>query len=69
MKMYGGVEVQIHAFLTLALDENEWPASRPQSLYPRNPLGGSQSRYGRSGEEKNVPFLALPGIEPRSSSP
>jgi hypothetical protein len=29
MKMYWGVEVYLHAFLTSALDESEWSASHP----------------------------------------
>jgi hypothetical protein len=29
MKVYGWVDVQIHIFLTLALAEGEWSASRP----------------------------------------
>jgi hypothetical protein len=29
MKAYGGVDVQIHIFLTLALAGGEWSASRP----------------------------------------
>jgi len=28
MKMYGGVEVQFHAFLTSALGGDEWSTSR-----------------------------------------
>jgi hypothetical protein len=32
MKTYGLVEVQLHAFLTLALDGGEWSASRPSSF-------------------------------------
>jgi hypothetical protein len=32
MKMYGGVKVYIHAFLTSALDEGEWSASCPTAL-------------------------------------
>jgi len=28
-KTYRGVEVQLHVFLTLALDGGEWSASRP----------------------------------------
>jgi hypothetical protein len=29
MKTYWGVEIKLHAFLTLGLDGNEWSASRP----------------------------------------
>jgi hypothetical protein len=29
MKSYGKVEVQLHEFLTLALDESDWTASHP----------------------------------------
>jgi len=51
---------------------------KPRPLYPRgkNPQGPSDRRLrahkcrsGRDGEEKNIPLLPLPGIEPRSSSP
>jgi hypothetical protein len=38
MKTYGGVEVQLHAFLTSALDGGEWSA-----LHPRYPLYRTQS--------------------------
>jgi hypothetical protein len=34
MKMYGGVDVQTHVFLTSALDGGEWSASRPALLTP-----------------------------------
>jgi hypothetical protein len=34
MKAYGGVEVYIHVFLTLALDGGEWSASRPGHFTP-----------------------------------
>jgi hypothetical protein len=58
MKAYWGVEVQLHAFLTLALDEGEWSSSQAgcfnsRGNCPRYPLdrrlGGSQSRSGRAG--------------------
>jgi hypothetical protein len=66
MKTYWGVEVQLHAFLTSALDGGEWSVSRPQGKSPWYPLdrrlGGPQGRSGRGGEEKNSQLP--PGIEP-----
>jgi len=34
MKAYGGMEVQLHAFLTSALNGSEWTASRPGRFTP-----------------------------------
>jgi hypothetical protein len=34
MKAYGGVDVQTHVFLTLALVEGEWSASYPSHFTP-----------------------------------
>jgi hypothetical protein len=34
MKAYGGVDVQIHVFLTSALTGGEWSASRPGHFTP-----------------------------------
>jgi hypothetical protein len=34
MKMYGGVDVQFHVFLTMALVGGEWSASRPGRFTP-----------------------------------
>jgi hypothetical protein len=36
LKMYGGVEVQFHAFLTSALEEGEWSASCSGGFIPRD---------------------------------
>jgi len=50
------VEVQFHAFLTLALDEGKRLASRPGLRIPDTHcmrLGEPQNRYGHGGEEKN----------------
>jgi hypothetical protein len=61
MKAYGGVDVYIHVYLTLALAGGEWLASRPGRFIPgkRAPwysldtrLGRPQNRSGRRGEEK-----------------
>jgi hypothetical protein len=35
MKMYKGVDVQIHVFLTLALVGGEWSALLPSSFTPK----------------------------------
>jgi hypothetical protein len=35
MKVHRGVEVQLHTFLTSALDGSEYPASRPTRLASR----------------------------------
>jgi len=75
MKTYWGVEVQLYEFLTSALDGDEWSASRFGRFTPRTRasgihwrLGGTHSQSGRSGEEKKITSLSLPGTEPRSSS-
>jgi hypothetical protein len=47
MNAYGGVDVQIHIFLTLALVGGEWSAS-PLPLYPlgKNPQYPLDRRFG-----------------------
>jgi hypothetical protein len=35
---YGKMELQLHAFLTAALDTGEWPASRPDGFTPGEEL-------------------------------
>jgi hypothetical protein len=56
MKAYGGVDVNIHIFLTLELARSEWSASRLSRFTPNTHwivgLSGPQSRSGRRGEEK-----------------
>jgi hypothetical protein len=41
MKAYGGVDVQIHIFLTSALVGGEWSASRPGRFTPRETAPGT----------------------------
>jgi hypothetical protein len=36
MKAYGGVDVQVHIFLTSALVGGEWSASRPDRFIPKD---------------------------------
>jgi hypothetical protein len=43
MKAYGGVDVRIHIFLTLALVEGEWSASGPGRFTPV--LGADFTKY------------------------
>jgi hypothetical protein len=55
MKMYGGAEVELHAFLTSALDGDQLQV--PVALSPAKEqldirLGEHQSRSGRCGEGK-----------------
>jgi hypothetical protein len=55
------VEVQLHSFLTLALDKSAVVrlTLRPRHSFNRN-LGGPMSRYGHFRQEKNLlPVLRL----------
>jgi hypothetical protein len=56
--MYGGLEIQLHVFLTSALEGRDCWASRSGRIAPGK---GPQNLFGRFGN-KNV--LILPGIEP-----
>jgi hypothetical protein len=53
---YGGLEVQLHAFLNLAVHLGDWSA--PQEKSPRYPLdrclGGAQRRPGGCGEKQSL---------------
>jgi len=49
MKMYGRVEVQHHAFLTLALDRSEYSASHPDHFIPKERAPGTYQREGWVG--------------------
>jgi hypothetical protein len=73
MKAYGGVDVQIHIFLTSTLGGGEWSASRPCHFNPgeRAPstqwIGGWLApRAGLDDVEKRK-FLTLDGTQTPTS--
>jgi hypothetical protein len=71
MKVQGGVEVQLHVFVTYALDTDDQLHAKPalplREKSPKQPLhrrlSGNQNLSGCSGKEDNL--LDLPGTEPR----
>jgi len=70
------MEVQLHTFLTTALDGGEWSASHPSYYTPRERDPGTHWIGGwvgpRAGPEvvaKRIPSLPSLGTEPWSSSP
>jgi hypothetical protein len=72
MKVYGGVDVQIHIFLTSALVIGEWSASWAGCFNPGERASGSHwtggwvgARAGLEDVEKRE-FLTLPGLELQS---
>jgi hypothetical protein len=72
MKTYGGVDDEIHVFLTSALVGGEWSASRLSRFTPRKRAPGTNwigvwvdPRAGLDGVEKRK-FFTLPGLELRT---
>jgi hypothetical protein len=69
MKAHGGMDVQIHIFLTSALVGSEWSTSRPGRFNPGERVPGTHwiggwvgPRTGLDEVEKRK-FLTLPGLE------
>jgi hypothetical protein len=71
MMVYGGVEVEIHVFLTSALDASEWSASRSCHFSPEERAHGTYwiegwvgPRAGRNDTEASsvLPMLSPAGI-------
>jgi hypothetical protein len=73
MKAYGGVDVQIHIFLTSALVGGERSASRSCRFTPgTNSIGGQVGPRAGLDDVEKTKFLTLPGLgtlTPLSSSP
>jgi hypothetical protein len=67
MKAYGGVDVEIHIFLTLALFAGEWSASRPGRFTPGTHwIGGwlgPRAGLNRLNDVEKRTFLILPRLE------
>jgi hypothetical protein len=65
MNTYGGVKVQLHAFLTSALDGGERFTSTQSPWYPLDRrLGGPQSRSGCDGKETNPCLFRKSNLQP-----
>jgi hypothetical protein len=74
MKVYGGVDVQFHIFLTSTLAGGEWSGLRPGRFTPRERDPGTHwiggwvdPRAGLEDAEKRK-FLTLPRLELRPLS-
>jgi hypothetical protein len=71
MKACGGVDVQIHIFLTSALVGGEWSASHPGRFTPGERAPSNHCRGGwvdpraSLDEVQKENFLTLPGFEIR----
>jgi hypothetical protein len=69
MKMYGGVDVEIHIFLTSALVGGEWSASRPARFTPVKRAPGTHwigcwvGPKAALDDVENRKFLTLPRLK------
>jgi hypothetical protein len=57
MKMYWGVEVWLHAFLTSSLDGGEWSASHPGYFTPRERATGTYLKGGWMGPRAGLDMV------------
>jgi hypothetical protein len=69
MMAYGGVDVQIHVFLTSALVGGEWSGTRSGHFTPGERAIGTHWRGGSVGpstgldDKEKRKFMPLPGLE------
>jgi hypothetical protein len=71
MEAYWGIEIYLHVFLTSALDEGEWSASRPVHYILRERASGTHwigdwvdPRAGLDAVVEKKNSHPLPGLEP-----
>jgi len=70
MKTYWGSGGIPPCILNIGTTWSSVVSFKPGTLYPRvKASGGPKSRSGREGEEKKIPSMLPPGIEPRSFIP
>jgi hypothetical protein len=60
MKIHGGIELQLHTLLILALNGSEWSASQPGYFTPRKRAPGTHWKDG--------PRVSLDAVAKRRSS-
>jgi len=58
MKMYGGVEIKLHAFLTSGLDGSEWSASHLSCFTSRERAPGIHSIGGWASTRAGLDMVA-----------
>jgi hypothetical protein len=71
MKAYWGVEVQLHAFLTSAVDGGEWSASRSGHFTPKERGRGTHSIGGWVGPRAVLDAMVkrkIPRLRRKSNS-
>jgi hypothetical protein len=71
MKTYGGVEVQLHVFLSSALEEGVWLALRPGDTAPGTHCTGGWvgPRVGLDKVEKRIKYFQCPYRESNPGRP
>jgi hypothetical protein len=67
MEAYGGVDVQIHIFLTTVLIGGEWSASRLCRFTPRERVPGTHWIGGWAGQRGEEKILDPNGTQTLSS--
>ena len=64
IKACGEVKVRLHSFLTSALDDGQWSASRPGCYTPGKEIAAKRKKTGPVGR-----IAVMDGVEERSFAP